>query len=87
MERLLQEMLVSAHPAQHKRADYTVRELLDDFSERLDKQLKEQPEVEAVVLKDERCIHDFVYVAPVESFEAGRADFQTFVESFTRDGR
>jgi serine/threonine protein kinase/Flp pilus assembly protein TadD len=46
---LLQEMLTSAHPEHHKRADYTVRELLDDFSERLDKQLKEQPEVEATV--------------------------------------
>jgi len=46
---LLQEMLASAHPEHHKRADYTVRELLDDFSERLDKQFKEQPEVEATV--------------------------------------
>ncbi len=49
VSRLLQEMLASAHPDQHKRADYTVRELLDEFSERLDKQIKEQPEVEATV--------------------------------------
>ena len=38
--------------------------------------------VEAVVLKDKRCVYDFVYVAPVDAFEAGRGDFQAFVESF-----
>ena len=38
--------------------------------------------VEAVVLKDARCVYDFVYVAPVDAFEAGRGDFQAFVESF-----
>lgn len=38
--------------------------------------------VEAVVLKDTRCVYDFVYVAPVDAFEAGRGDFQAFVESF-----
>ena len=27
------------------------------------------------------CVYDFLYVAPVEGFEAGRADFQGFVES------
>src|SRR5262245_9610395 len=39
-------------------------------------------EVEAVVLKADRCVHDFVYVAPAGTFESGRLDFQTFVESF-----
>ena len=38
--------------------------------------------VEAVVLKDERCVYDFVYVAPAGAFEAGRADFRAFVGSF-----
>ena len=38
--------------------------------------------VEAVVLKDARCVYDFVYVAPVNAFEAGRGDFQAFVASF-----
>ena len=38
--------------------------------------------VEAVVLKDERCVYDFVYVAPANDFEAGRGDFHAFVESF-----
>ena len=37
--------------------------------------------VEAVVLKDERCVYDFVYVAPANDFEAGRGDFHGFVES------
>jgi hypothetical protein len=39
--------------------------------------------VEAVVLKGDRCIHDFLYVAPATTFEAGRRDFRLFVESFT----
>jgi hypothetical protein len=38
--------------------------------------------VEAVVVKDQRCVYDFVYVAPADAFEAGRGDFQAFVESF-----
>lgn len=44
-------------------------------------------EVEAVVLKGERCVYDFVYVAPAEAFEAGRGDFQALVGSFTGDAR
>ena len=43
--------------------------------------------VEAVVLKGERCVYDFVYVAPAEAFEAGRGDFQALVESFARGVR
>jgi hypothetical protein len=41
--------------------------------------------VEAVVLKGERCVHDFLYVAPVGRFEDGRRDFRVFVESFAGD--
>lgn len=41
--------------------------------------------VEAVVLKDERCVYDFLYVAPIEQFEAGRADFEAFVGSFSAE--
>ena len=37
--------------------------------------------VDAVSVKDGPCVYDFLYVAPVEGFEAGRADFQAFVES------
>jgi hypothetical protein len=43
--------------------------------------------VEAVVLKDERCVYDFLYVAPADAFEAGRADFRAFVESFSSEAR
>ena len=39
-------------------------------------------EVESLVVKGDRCVHDFLYVAPPEQFEAGRRDFQAFVESF-----
>jgi len=38
--------------------------------------------VEAVVLKGERCVHDFLYVAPPADFENGRQDFRLLVESF-----
>ena len=38
--------------------------------------------VEAVVIKGERCVYDFLYVAPAAAFETGRVDFQVFVESF-----
>ena len=38
--------------------------------------------VEAVVIKDWRCVYDFLYVAPAAAFETGRGDFEAFVESF-----
>lgn len=37
--------------------------------------------VEAVVVRGERCVYDFLYVAPAASFETGRGEFQAFVES------
>lgn len=37
--------------------------------------------VDAISIKDGPCVYDFLYVASVEGFEAGRADFQAFVES------
>ena len=43
--------------------------------------------VEAVVLKGERCVHDFLYVAPPDAFEDGRQDFRLVVESFAGDRR
>jgi hypothetical protein len=39
--------------------------------------------VEAVVVKGERCVYDFLYVAPAAAFETGRPDFRAFVESFS----
>ena len=38
--------------------------------------------VEAYVMKDERCVYDFVYAAPPPSFDEWRAEFRRFVESF-----
>ncbi len=46
---LMQQMLASANPEEVKGADYTVRQLLDDFSEDLGDQLQDQPEVEATI--------------------------------------
>ena len=39
------------------------------------------------MLKDARCVYDFLYVAPVDGFEAGRPAFRAFVESFRNDPR
>jgi hypothetical protein len=43
--------------------------------------------VEAVVIKGERCVYDFLYVAPAAAFETGRGDFRAFVESFNGGAR
>jgi predicted Zn-dependent protease len=37
--------------------------------------------VEMYVIKAGRCVYDFLYAAPPPTFETGRADFQTVVES------
>jgi serine/threonine protein kinase/Flp pilus assembly protein TadD len=47
---LLQKMLASSNPDEVKSAEYTVRQLLDDFSAGLSDDLAEQPEVEAEIL-------------------------------------
>jgi tetratricopeptide (TPR) repeat protein len=47
VSNLLQEMLASSNPDQTKGSQYTVRELLDEFSAGLGDQLAGQPEVEA----------------------------------------
>jgi hypothetical protein len=41
--------------------------------------------IEAYVLKDGACVYDFAYAAPPASFEAWRADFRRFVESFAKE--
>jgi hypothetical protein len=38
--------------------------------------------VEALVMRAGGCVHDFLYVAPSESFGAGRPAFRAVVESF-----
>jgi hypothetical protein len=41
--------------------------------------------IEAYVMKDDRCVYDFVYAAPAPSFDAWRAQFRRFVESFAME--
>ena len=41
--------------------------------------------IEAYVLKDDACVYDFAYAAPPASFDAWRADFRRFVESFAKE--
>lgn len=38
--------------------------------------------VETYVMKDQRCVYDFLYVAPPEGFAAGEGEFRAFVRSF-----
>ncbi|HSE05280.1 MAG TPA: hypothetical protein VLK35_14100 [Methylomirabilota bacterium] len=38
--------------------------------------------VEAIVVRAEPCVHDFLYVAPTEAFAAGRPAFRAVVDSF-----
>jgi hypothetical protein len=40
-------------------------------------------EVEAVSVRRADCLYDFMYVAPPATFPQGRADFETFVASWT----
>jgi serine/threonine protein kinase/tetratricopeptide (TPR) repeat protein len=46
---LLEDMLAAAHPDSASGSDYTVRELLDQFSTGLENRLSDQPEVEATL--------------------------------------
>jgi hypothetical protein len=41
--------------------------------------------VDAVSLKEDGCVYDFLYVALVDDFDAGRLAFQVFLESLTTD--
>ncbi|HEY7655191.1 MAG TPA: hypothetical protein VIG07_20440 [Methylomirabilota bacterium] len=43
--------------------------------------------VEAMVLRREPCVHDFLYVAPTGAFAAGRPVFRALVESFALERR
>ncbi|MGH7399758.1 MAG: hypothetical protein ACRELW_19750 [Candidatus Rokuibacteriota bacterium] len=43
--------------------------------------------VEAVVVRAAPCVHDFLYVAPTEVFDAGRPAFRALVESFALERR
>jgi hypothetical protein len=43
--------------------------------------------VEALVLRVEPCVHDFLYVAPTGVFASGRPAFRAVVESFSPERR
>jgi hypothetical protein len=43
----------------------------------------ERVRVESYVLRGERCVYDLLFVAEPAAFDAGRADFRRFVESFS----
>jgi len=43
--------------------------------------------VEALVVRAEPCVHDFLYVAPSEAFDGGRPAFRALVESFALEPR
>ena len=41
--------------------------------------------VELYVIRDGRCVYDFLYAAPPASFEAARPEFERFVETFSTE--
>jgi hypothetical protein len=43
----------------------------------------ERVRVESYVVRDERCVYDLLFVAEPAAFDAERADFRRFVDSFT----
>ena len=43
--------------------------------------------VEALVMRAEPCVHDFLYVAPSDAFADGRPAFRALVESFALEPR
>ena len=45
----------------------------------------EATRIEAYVLKDERCVYDLVYAASPSAFDAWRAEFRRFVDSFATE--
>jgi hypothetical protein len=36
-------------------------------------------------MRDDRCLYDFLYVAPPETFDARRPDFERVVRGFTTE--
>jgi hypothetical protein len=71
----------------NKRIDASERLTRSDASgvrTRLRARLDDRPvEVDAVTMRRESCLYDFVYVAPPERFEEGQPDFDAFVRSWS----
>jgi hypothetical protein len=56
----------------------------DGVRTRLRARLDDRPViVDGVTLRHGECLYDFVYVAPPQRFEEGRADFDAFFRSWT----
>jgi hypothetical protein len=45
----------------------------------------ERVKLEVYVMRDARCVYDFLYVAPPASFERWESDFQRFVATFASE--
>lgn len=43
--------------------------------------------LEVYVMRDERCLYDFLYAASPDTFAARRADFEHVVQTFATEGR
>ena len=41
--------------------------------------------LEHYVARDDRCVYDFLYAAPLESFERWQADFRRLVSTFASE--
>jgi hypothetical protein len=51
---------------------------------RLRARLDDRPvEVDGITVRRQGCLYDFMYVAPPDRFDRGRADFDAFVASWT----
>jgi len=55
INNLLEQMLQSASPYAAKGTEYSVRQMLVDFSAGLEDQLRDQPEVEAAIRRALNC--------------------------------
>ena len=48
----------------------------------IDGRVGEPVRLELYVMRDERCLYDFLYVAPPEAFDAERPAFERLVHEF-----
>jgi hypothetical protein len=46
---------------------------------------REPVRIELYVMRDGRCVYDFLYVAPPASFAAGQPEFERFVNTFSME--
>ena len=66
-----EDATVAGRPARHAVVDGRFRDEPDPVR------------VELYVMRDGRCVYDFLYAAPPASFEAGRPAFARFVQTFS----